>query len=164
LVRAHYRTDLNYSDVHLNDAQSGLNRLYTALNLVPATVADHSIDWANGYAAQFKAAMDEDFGTPDAVAVLFELATELNRGKLPAMSTLLRNLGACLGLLQDNPEVFLQAGAGLDGAEIQTQIDLRTAAKLGKNFAEADRIRQALLHQGIALKDSPAGTTWTVVQ
>jgi cysteinyl-tRNA synthetase len=108
--------------------------------------------------------MDEDFGTPDAVAVLFELATELNRGKLPAMSTLLRNLGACLGLLQDNPEVFLQAGAGLDGAEIQTQIDLRTAAKLGKNFAEADRIRQALLHQGIALKDSPAGTTWTVVQ
>ncbi len=164
LVRAHYRTDLNYSDVHLNDAQSGLNRLYTALSLVPADVGDQSIDWSTGYAAQFKAAMDDDFGTPEAVAVLFDLATELNRSKSPAMSTLLRNLGACLGLLQAPPEAFLQAGAGLEATEIQTQIELRTAAKLAKNFAEADRIRQALLQQGIALNDSPAGTTWTVVQ
>jgi cysteinyl-tRNA synthetase len=164
LVRAHYRTDLNYSDVHLNDAQSGLNRLYTALSLVPADVGDQSIDWSTGYAAQFKAAMDEDFGTPEAVAVLFDLATELNRSKSPAMSTLLRNLGGCLGLLQAQPEAFLQAGAGLEATEIQAQIDLRTAAKLAKNFAEADRIRQALLQQGIALKDSPVGTTWTVVQ
>ena len=164
LVRAHYRTDLNYSDVHLNDAQSGLNRLYTALSLVPADVGDQSIDWSTGYAAQFKAAMDDDFGTPEAVAVLFDLATELNRSKSPAMSTLLRNLGACLGLLQAPPEAFLQAGAGLEATEIQAQIDLRTAAKLAKNFAEADRIRQALLQQGIALKDSPVGTTWTVVQ
>ncbi len=164
LVRAHYRTDLNYSDVHLNDAQSGLNRLYTALSLVPADVGDQSIDWSTGYAAQFKAAMDDDFGTPEAVAVLFDLATELNRSKSPVMSTLLRNLGACLGLLQAQPEGFLQAGAGLEATEIQAQIDLRTAAKLAKNFAEADRIRQALLQQGIALKDSPVGTTWTVVQ
>ncbi len=163
-VRAHYRTDLNYSDVHLNDAQSGLNRLYTALSLVPADVGDQSIDWSTGYAAQFKAAMDDDFGTPEAVAVLFDLATELNRSKSPVMSTLLRNLGACLGLLQAQPEGFLQAGAGLEATEIQAQIDLRTAAKLAKNFAEADRIRQALLQQGIALKDSPVGTTWTVVQ
>ncbi len=164
LVRAHYRTDLNYSDIHLNDAQSGLNRLYTALSLVPADVVDRPIDWSNGYAAQFKAAMDEDFGTPDAVAVLFELAAELNRSKAPAMSTLLRNLGGCLGLLQAEPQAFLLAGAVLDDAEIQHQIDLRSAAKLAKNFAQADLIRQALLQKGIALKDSPAGTTWTVVQ
>ena len=164
LVRAHYRTDLNYSDVHLNDAQSGLTRLYTALSQVPADKEEVTIDWLDSYAAKFKAAMDEDFGTPDAVAVLFDLAAELNRCKSPAMGNLLRNLGGCLGLLQADPQAFLQGGAALDEAQIQHQIGLRVAAKSAKNFAEADRIRQALLQQGIALKDSAAGTTWTVVQ
>ena len=164
LVRSHYRTDLNYSDVHLNDAQSGLTRLYTALSLVPVGGEGSAIDWSDPYAARFKAAMDEDFGTPDAVAVLFELAAELNRSKSRAVGMLLRNLGACLGLLQTNPQAFLQAGAGLDDAEVQHQIALRAAAKVAKNFAEADQIRQALLQKGITLKDSPTGTTWTVLQ
>ena len=164
LVRAHYRTDLNYSDVHLNDAQSGLNRLYTALSHVPADPDVRTIDWRDGYAARFKAAMNEDFGTPDAIAVLFDLAAEVNRSKRADQSALLRNLGACLGLLQAPAQAFLQAGAELAPEDIQQQIQLRTDAKLAKNFAEADRIRQALLQQGIALKDSPNGTTWTTVQ
>ena len=158
VVRAHYRSPLNYSDVHLADARASLKRLYTALDSVrPAVVA---INWADPYAARFKAAMDEDFGTPEAVAVLFELATEVNKSASPQLAGLLRALGGCLGVLQGDPKAFLQAGAGLDEAEIHKQIGLRVAAKQAKDFAEADRIRQALAAQGVLLKDSPAGTTW----
>lgn len=164
LVRAHYRTDLNYSDIHLNDAQNGLNRLYTALSQVPADTKSTDIDWGNSYATRFKAAMDEDFGTPEAVAVLFDLAAEVNRTKRTDLGTLLRNLGGCLGLLQASAQAFLQAGADLSPEEIGQQIQLRAEAKLAKNFAQADNIRQALLQRGIALKDSPTGTTWTAVQ
>ncbi|HRO53712.1 MAG TPA: cysteine--tRNA ligase, partial [Alicycliphilus sp.] len=110
------------------------------------------------------AAMDEDFGTPEAVAVLFELAGEVNRGKSPEVAGLLKALGAHLGLLQDDPEAFLKAGAGLDAAAIEAQIAARAAAKAAKNFAEADRIRGELLAQGIVLKDSAAGTTWEAAQ
>ena len=160
VVRSHYRSPLNYSDVHLNDARSALKRLYTALSLVPA--AEVEIDWTQPQAARFKAAMDEDFGTPEAVAVLFELAAEVNRSRSPQAAGLLKALGACLGLLQDDPQAFLQAGvgAGLDTAAVQAQIDARAAAKAAKDWAEADRIRQVLLAQGIVLKDSAAGTTW----
>ncbi|HSV51356.1 MAG TPA: cysteine--tRNA ligase [Burkholderiaceae bacterium] len=162
LVRAHYRSPLNYSDVHLDDAHASLKRLYTALQLVmPAQV---EIDWSDPYSAKFKAAMDNDFGTPEAVAVLFELAAEVNRGKSTQLAGLLRALGGCLGLLQGNPETFLQAGAVLDDAAIQALIAQRAAAKSAKNFAEADRIRKELLEQGIVLKDSPAGTTWEAAQ
>jgi cysteinyl-tRNA synthetase len=158
IVRSHYRSSLNYSDVHLNDAKGALKRMYTALQAVPAAVVQ--IDWADPLAARFKAAMDEDFGTPEAVAVLFELAGEVNRSGSPERSGLLKALGGLLGLLQTDPTVFLQAGAGLDEAAIQAQIQARADAKKAKNFAEADRIRQDLLAQGIVLKDSAAGTTW----
>ncbi len=160
VVRSHYRSPLNYSDVHLNDARSALKRLYTALSLVPA--ADVAIDWAQPQAARFKAAMDDDFGTPEAVAVLFELAAEVNRSRSAEAAGLLKALGACLGLLQDRPEAFLQAGVagGVDADAVQAQIAARAAAKAAKDWAEADRIRQALLAQGIVLKDSAAGTTW----
>jgi cysteinyl-tRNA synthetase len=160
IVRAHYRSALNYSDAHLDDARNALKRLYTALHLVqPAAVA---IDWSQPFAARFKAAMDDDFGTPEAMAVLFDLAGEVNKTRSPELAGLLKALGACLGLLQNDPAAFLQAGAGLDEAAIQSLIEQRAAAKAGKNFAEADRIRQDLLARGIVLKDTAAGTTWEV--
>ena len=160
IVRAHYRSALNYSDAHLDDARGALKRLYTALDAV--TPADVLIDWAQPQAARFKAAMDEDFGTPEAVAVLFELATEVNKTRSAELSGLLKALGGTLGLLQGDPKAYLQAGATLDDAAITALIDQRAAAKLAKNFAEADRIRQDLLAQGVVLKDGSTGTTWEV--
>ncbi|WP_448253078.1 cysteine--tRNA ligase [Ottowia oryzae] len=162
ILRAHYRSPLNYSDVHLQDARAALKRLYTALDAVAP--ADVTIDWANPYAARFKAAMDEDFGTPEAVAVLFELASEVNRSRRAEDAGLLKALGGALGLLQGDPKTFLRAGNTLDEGAIQQQIDARAAAKAAKNFAEADRIRAELLAAGIVLKDSPTGTTWEAVQ
>ncbi len=162
IVRAHYRSPLNYSDVHLDDARGALKRLYTALDAVAP--ADVQVDWNEPHAARFKAAMDSDFGTPEAVAVLFELAADVNRTKSAQRAGLLKALGATLGLLQGDPRAFLQAGAALDEATIRQRIEARAAAKKSKDFAEADRIRKELLDQGIVLKDSPAGTTWEAKQ
>jgi cysteinyl-tRNA synthetase len=178
IVRAHYRSALNYSDAHLDDARQALGRLYLALNLFklgPVNV----IDWASPYAVRFKAAMDEDFGTPEAIAVLFDLASEVNKTRSPELAGLLKALGGCLGILQCDPEAYLQ-WMPPDGPstrfgiptivqrpskeQIQAQIAARAAAKAGKDFAEADRIRNALLAQGIVLKDSAAGTTWEAAQ
>ena len=159
IVRAHYRSALNYSDAHLEDARSALRRLYTALALVPPSPSSE-IDWEQVHAKAFKAAMDEDFGTPEAVAVMFELATEVNKTRSAALAGLLRALGACLGLLQAEPEAFLQAGARLDALAIEALIAQRTLAKSQRDYAQADLIRQQLLALGITLKDGAAGTTW----
>ena len=176
VVRSHYRSPLNYSDVHLDDARGALKRLYTALSLVAPVEA--AIDWSVPYAARFKAAMDEDFGTPDAVAVLFDLAGEVNRSHSPEAAGLLKALGGCLGLLQGDPKTFLQwrpapsvestaasdAGAALTPEAIERQIASRAAAKAAKDYAGADRIRSDLLAAGIVLKDSATGTTWEAAQ
>lgn len=158
VVRSHYRSPLNYSDVHLNDAKSSLKRLYTALDSV--TPAPVTIDWTSPYASRFQAAMNEDFGTPEAVAVLFDLATEVNRTQSAELAGLLKQLGGVLGLLQSPPQSFLQAGASLDESAIQQLIQDRAQAKASKDFAKADAIRKSLADQGIVLKDSPTGTQW----
>ena len=162
VVRSHYRSPLNFSDQHLDDARASLKRLYTSLQAVaPQTV---SIDWHQPHAARFKAAMDEDFGTPEAVAVLFDLAAEVNRTQSPALSGLLKALGGVLGLLQTDPLLFLQTASGAvssdETAQIETLIAARAGAKASKDFALADRIRTQLSDMGVVLKDSVQGTVW----
>ena len=158
MLRTHYRSAFNFSDSHLDDARSALRRLYTALSAVEAE--DMSLDWAEPQAAAFHAAMNDDFNTPVAVAVLFELASEVNRSRSPHAAGLLKALAATLGLLQQVPRDFLQGGAQLDEARIQQLIDERQAAKAARDFSRADAIRQALLADGIVLQDSAQGTQW----
>ena len=163
ILRAHYRSPLNHSDTHLNDAKSALTRLYTALKGYRGEV---SVDWQDAYAIRFREAMDDDFGTPEACAVLFDLATEVNRSGDLRLAGQLKALGGVLGLLQRDPESFLQAGVPgggdsiLSAAQIDARIAARTAAKKAKNFAEADRIRDELKASGVILEDSAAGTSW----
>ena len=172
ILRAHYRSPLNYSDQHLDDAKLALTRLYTALRGYAAI--DAEIDWQKPQAARFKLAMDDDFNTPEAMAVLFDLANEVNKTKSLELASLLKNLGNVLGLLQRDASEFLQgiiqttsiqlesgeANKIIDSNAIDSKILARIAAKKAKNFAEADRIRKELAEFGVVLEDTPQGTTW----
>ena len=165
ILRAHYRSPLNYSDAHLDDAKNSLTRLYNTLNNVkPIEFQLNSNGDNNDYTCKFFNAMNDDFGTAEAVSVLFEIANEANKNNSAELSGCLKALGGVLGLLQDNPEQFLQGGNNVDGLsadEINNLISQRKIARETKNWAESDRIRDILAEHKIQVKDSADGTTWT---
>jgi cysteinyl-tRNA synthetase len=165
LVRSHYRGQISFTEDLLADASAGLTRLYTALRgFGPVAGAAPPVDWSEPHAQRFAAVMDEDFGTAAAVAELFDLAGEVNRSKSAQAATQLRALGSVLGLLQQEPESFLQgstaASAGLPAERVQELVEQRAAAKKARNYPESDRLRDLLSAEGIVLEDGPGGTTW----
>ncbi|PWF46814.1 cysteine--tRNA ligase [Massilia glaciei] len=162
ILRAHYRSPLNYSDVHLDDAKLALTRLYTALAEFDLSAGECQVDWAEAHAVRFREAMDDDFNTPVAIAALFDLVTEINKNKSPALARQFKALAGVLGILQRAPQAFLQAGAGqgAGGDEaIADAIARRLEAKKARDFAESDKIRAELLAAGVILEDKPDGST-----
>ena len=163
ILRAHYRSPLNYSDAHLDDAKNSLARLYNTLGNVQA--AEFAVrEDANDFTRRFFAAMNDDFNTAEAMSVLFELANEANKTGSAELAGCLKALGGTLGLLQDDPQHFLQSGGeegGLSADEIEALIAQRKTARETKNWAESDRIRDLLAEHKILLKDGADGTTWT---
>jgi cysteinyl-tRNA synthetase len=166
MLRTQYRSPFNFSDVNLDDARQALRRLYTALGSVDLPdLPDNDIDWTDAHANAFRAAMNEDFNTPGALAVLFDLAGEVNRSRSTAAARLLRALGGTLGLLQNSPKAHLQTGSGsaagqLSDERIAELIEERQRAKAARDFARADQIRKELADQSVLLQDSPQGATW----
>lgn len=160
ILRAHYRSPLNYSEQQLDDAKQGLTRLYTALK--SQSIQSLQINWQDPYAARFSDAMNDDFNTPQAIAVLFELAAEINKIPDSYPISLLKSLAANLGLLQREPLEFLQQtpGQAIKVEWVEKLIEQRLAARAAKNFKEADRIRQELADAGIILEDSAQKTVW----
>ncbi|UJP01525.1 MAG: cysteine--tRNA ligase [Nitrosomonas sp.] len=165
ILRAHYRSPLNYSDQHLKDTKLALDRLYIALKDA-GPVNAIALDWNNAYAQRFKVAMDDDFNTPDAIAALFDLASDINKSGAKENAGLLKTLGGLLGLLQQNPQEYLQNAIATGPADALTPDDIelliqqRISARKEGRYSDADAIRKNLQQQGIILEDSAQGTTW----
>ncbi|MBX3629421.1 MAG: cysteine--tRNA ligase [Nitrosomonas sp.] len=165
ILRAHYRSPLNYSDQHLKDAKQALDRLYIALKEIPVPEKT-AIDWADENAKIFMSAMNDDFNTPEAIAVLFDLASLVNKTQSAGHAALLKVLGGILGLLQQTPQVYLQNAIFTESTEhftaeeIERMIQQRLTARKAKLYSDADAIRQKLLDAGVVLEDGPQGTTW----
>ena len=165
MLRAHYRSPINYSDAQLEEARAGLVRLYTALSQVP--LSNPSAELNAVWAQRFADAMNDDFNTPEAIATLFDLASELNRAQgeeKVQLAHTLKGLAASLHFLQRDPTIFLQAGSrggeeGLSVEYIEEQIAARLSAKQTKDFAKSDLIRKTLLEQGVVLEDKAGGIT-----
>ncbi|ARO88456.1 cysteine--tRNA ligase [Nitrosospira lacus] len=165
ILRAHYRSALNYSDQHLEDAKRALDRLYTALKGSRASVSGEAIDWNEAPARRFREAMNDDFNTPDAIAVLFDLANEINKTGSPMDVALMRALGGVLGLLQQDSQQYFQDAVTMGDfvvsqEHIEQMIQQRLIARSNKDYGESDRIRKELLDAGIILEDGSQGTTW----
>lgn len=161
LLRSHYRSPISFNSSLIDDSHKALQRLYTALKNTPADESDAALDWNDPWAAKFKAAMDEDFNTPEAIGVLQNLAAEINRTGDTKASATLKKLGAVLNILQRDPETFLKgAVTDLDEAAIDAKVAERTAAKKARDFARADAIRKELADMGIVIEDSASGSTW----
>jgi cysteinyl-tRNA synthetase len=168
ILRAHYRSPLNYSDQHLDDAKEGLTRLYNSIKnheLSGNNISSAPIDWSDPNATRFKCAMDDDFNTPEAIAVLFDLANETNKTEDLEVVCLLRALAGVLGLLQRSPLSFLQNDPivrfrKFTDEKIGQAIKEREAARKTRDFQEADHIRRQLLDEGVVLEDTPQGTIW----
>lgn len=161
LLRSHYRSPISFNSSLIDDSHKALQRLYTALKNTPADESDAALDWNDPWAAKFKAAMDEDFNTPEAIGVLQNLAAEINRTGDTKASATLKKLGAVINILQRDPETFLKgAVTDLDEAAIDAKVAERTAAKKARDFARADAIRKELADMGIVIEDSASGSTW----
>ena len=162
ILRAHYRSPLNYSDQHLEDAKLALTRLYTSLKDISAAEVDESSYWDDPRAVKFRAALDDDFNTPEAMSVLFDLASDLNRDHSVATASLLKSLAATLGFLNRVPSEFLQSsvGAALSADEIESMIQKRNEARMNKDYDLADELRDGLMDAGVILEDSSGTTTW----
>ena len=166
MISSHYRSPINYSEDSLKEAGVRLERLYTALKGLD--LSGVAAVEGSEFEQRFFQVMDDDFNTPEALAVLFELVRHLNTVRSQDASTalplaaLLVKLGAVLGILQRRPQAFLQSGAAVDEAWIESMIAQRVAAKKSRDFATADRIREELAAQGITLQDSREGTTWQI--
>ncbi len=165
LMSGHYRSQLNYSEENLNQARASLERLYTSLRGLDLNAAPAG---GEEYVSRFTAAMNDDFNTPEAYSVLFDMAREVNRlktenlEKASELGALMRELADVIGILHQDPEAFLKGDAGNDDevAEIEALIKLRNDSRAAKDWANADMARDKLTEMGIVLEDGPEGTTW----
>ena len=161
VLKAQYRSPLNYSDTHLEDAKQGLTRLYLAIRGNDTRI-DQEIDWKNNFASQFKDALDDDFNTSEAISILFSLANEVNKSNKDQEKQLLIQLANILGILEMDPELFLRGN--IKSSDIDIDIDLlisdRLSAKKNKDYQKADEIRIFLEGHDILLEDTPNGTIW----
>lgn len=159
LLSSHYRSPLNYSEENLLNAKKALARMYQSIKDAPSARADGQLD--NHWIEQFTQAMNDDFNTPIALSVLFQLSRELNKQPTPVLVATLKHLAGILGFLQEDPSAFLQSGlASDDKAAIEQLIAERLQARTERNWSKADQIRAELLNQGIELEDGEKGTTW----